>query len=671
MDAAQAVAVTPRFATPPPGRPVDRLNAPGAVPPIVWARPGERLIIPVSPSDAEIASGRFDVHLDRGDALDATLFRLESSPAPAPSSPWLADWSGDFARSAWRSSAVQPTQRAAKPSPQPVRADDAAWFVSVNVPASAAGQGLWLGGRRAPVGWLMAPPFEPPPAAPSPSIPVDHYRPLLADLEPALRSPVWRWRARLALRQAGFTTADQLGVFDDPLVEALASQIEQEWTAGLRFLGASDPDLTRRVRDRLAGLVQIAPGSAETNTGRTTVVWNPDTTALEPLKRALLSGAVGSRDRIEAARQWLDGGSGAPNALAWIIDDAGSFDAAARRVCATVGVIAMPGDPRNQGAAPLAALAAAEGSDQSPVITTLSPGAMATLLLPGDPVTRRDRKQGLRAQVRVGADAFDRVFGAITLPVTPPGLQLGPLAPDWTLATWWPVASSPDINRLAPFPSSAEPAALCSAMLQKRTTRTAGPGIAAADEWVLFVECREPPEASGDSPTSASADPAASQRFRVFLGALNAPLAVITVDDQGRVEAVGPRAADTSTLAPQVRVERWGDNAAPDSTSSGSAPGRVRLGSGSSSQSPPNDAAPSVAASSATLISPAARGWCAWITLPPGCIEADPANPRSEGILRIGLEYTDARARRSAFPRPMTPWQNEPGRLRLDLGAWN
>lgn len=55
--------------------------------------------------------------------------------------------------------------------------------------------------------------------------------------------------------------------------------------------------------------------------------------------------------------------------------------------------------------------------------------------------------------------------------------------------------------------------------------------------------------------------------------------------------------------------------------------------------------------------------WLASIPIPPHCVEPD-------GTLRIAVERTDARGRRSAWPRPMLPWQPEPGRITADLGAW-
>ena len=55
--------------------------------------------------------------------------------------------------------------------------------------------------------------------------------------------------------------------------------------------------------------------------------------------------------------------------------------------------------------------------------------------------------------------------------------------------------------------------------------------------------------------------------------------------------------------------------------------------------------------------------WVAQIPIPARAIEPD-------GTLRIGLERTDSRARRTAWPRPMLPWQSEPGRVAVDTTTW-
>ncbi len=53
-----------------------------------------------------------------------------------------------------------------------------------------------------------------------------------------------------------------------------------------------------------------------------------------------------------------------------------------------------------------------------------------------------------------------------------------------------------------------------------------------------------------------------------------------------------------------------------------------------------------------------------WVPVPSAAIEAGK-------VLRLGLVRIDERGRRSAWPRPMLPWQTEPGRIAVDLSSWS
>lgn len=55
--------------------------------------------------------------------------------------------------------------------------------------------------------------------------------------------------------------------------------------------------------------------------------------------------------------------------------------------------------------------------------------------------------------------------------------------------------------------------------------------------------------------------------------------------------------------------------------------------------------------------------WRVRLALPAGAVEAD-------GLVRLGVVRTDRFGRRSAWPRPMLPWQNEPARAAIDTRGW-
>lgn len=57
-------------------------------------------------------------------------------------------------------------------------------------------------------------------------------------------------------------------------------------------------------------------------------------------------------------------------------------------------------------------------------------------------------------------------------------------------------------------------------------------------------------------------------------------------------------------------------------------------------------------------------GWCAIVTLPANAVD-------DRGLLRLAVEHTASTGMRSCWPRPMLPWQTEPGRLAIDAAAWD
>lgn len=79
---------------------------------------------------------------------------------------------------------------------------------------------------------------------------------------------------------------------------------------------------------------------------------------------------------------------------------------------------------------------------------------------------------------------------------------------------------------------------------------------------------------------------------------------------------------------------------------------------------PEGAAASRVGIAPQTAVSRIPGGWCATVTLPAAAVE-------SSGTLRLAVEHVAANGLRSAWPRAMMPWQNEPGRLSIDTAAWN
>jgi hypothetical protein len=130
-----------------------------------------------------------------------------------------------------------------------------------------------------------------------------------------------------------------------------------------------------------------------------------------------------------------------------------------------------------------------------------------------------------------------------------------------------------------------------------------------ASDWRVLIECRTP---EGD--TSTAADPASGptlDEVTLWFGPRSSPRVVRRVNSRGQVR--GGTAGEALETVP------------------------VASGSG---------------------------GWTVMVAVPTEAIERG-------GLLRVGLTRTDPVGRRTAWPRRMLPWDSEPGRLAVDLNAWD
>ena len=147
------------------------------------------------------------------------------------------------------------------------------------------------------------------------------------------------------------------------------------------------------------------------------------------------------------------------------------------------------------------------------------------------------------------------------------------------------------------------PALQTAAMLMPAQSQAEAPN-AVGGRVELLVECMAPNIATSQS------SPGAIDVVRVWIGPLGAPRAVFRIDATGAI-ADEARRADLVKTPADVRIVRTADR------------------------------------------------WSFRLPIPPECIEPS-------GIVRLGLTRTDATGSRAAWPRPMLPWQDEPGRLALD-----
>lgn len=534
---------------------------------------GTVLLIPVSiaPASGLARPGPLEVLLEDGRDVGARLSWIAVQADPTEHARWLAP------AGRW----IVVTEPDAKDPRATPGVGAGFWAVTTHLPIDGAGQGIWIEGSLVDLNWL-APPHAPPM---EPTGDVDH--PALAPvhagasgspafsalIQPERSSPVRRWRATLATDGLQLTdpvqaesrhTDPSLVLSTDPLT-ALAAQLEARWAVAMMRLWLDDPDLCAQLRRSLCAVATFESGVLAP-------VWSPDTGPLDELLFALLNPRATPQSRTRAASLFL---ADQPVGVCWVLDDAGRIDAATGRALATVGLTNLSERSTLAWAAPPAA-------DVAPALEPLAPRTTMMLTSKTTPAIT----EGLgEVSAHVGRWGVLRTTIAEPLPVRPPGLRMGPLAPGWDLASW--------LSGEEPRPGAGDAGWTTAALLERM------PGSSGA--WTVYVECMRPASSANDSDS-----------VRIWLGPLTRPSSVLRITRDG-----------------SLRDEL--------SSESGAALiGEVR--------STPDR-------------------WSFRVALPPDAIPDD-------GHLMIAMERLSTGGRRWSWPRPMMPWQAEPGRLRVDLSAW-
>ncbi len=468
----------------------------------VDASPGRRLLIPIVSVVTAAAPATLEARLDDGRTLSAELVRLQTNERPethrgAPT--WLPR-----AR-LW--SAMAPGDPAIDLN------TPGSWFVLLHPPEDCAGQGLWIGGRRVDIAWLPDPytlretgdPLEAwsPWASPSPE-------PWCADagfrslIEEDRLSPARLWRWKLAVGQLAPTepfgghgapppidSPDQLeralarAPVSERAILAFSEQLEARWQVALAFLHRADPTTARRTRARLAGAADLSPGPI-------IPIFAPLDSYADDLLDDLLDPRKSDAQRVSIAQAWLQSQA---SAVAWVIDDAGRADALTDAARPTIGIVSLPDDDQPRA---LRLGGAARSAAVDSVPPRVASGARPDMV-------QQHASGVVGVNVELGAWSTSLGVASGALPVTPPGLTIGPLRRAWTMQSWRDGRLDVDASP----PSDA----LCAAMLHR-----AGKG------WRLYVECKFPP---GSAP--------AGELVRLWIGPFAAPTSVLAVTSDGRV----------------------------------------------------------------------------------------------------------------------------------------
>lgn len=376
-------------------------------------------------------------------------------------------------------------------------------------------------GRTWSINWLPDPRREPErlnlPGQPSTRDPLA-WRPVITPaavrsptfqsfLRAEARSPVTRWRVKLLLDglEPAAAKSAAVPVFEDPVLEAMATHLEDRWRAALIRVGSVDPQVRRRLIRRLCAAVDFGGGLI-------VPAWEPDTRRLDDLLTDLLSPSRQGSAITRLALEWVEA---QPVAAAWIVDDAGTIDASTNRASPVIGLANMSDDA-------VPTWVAAGVRDDSPDMTSLAPWSARIVTVGG--VERGPLE--LRAHV---GDWVQTLKPQMT-PArwTPPGLLLGPGIGDRDASSWL-------AGRESELGRGVGPAVWL--FRASTPTGTASPR--------LFVEL----------PASSSAAPAG---LRVHFGASTKPTSVITIRTDGAITDE----LDPARSGMPVEVTRDGDRVA-------------------------------------------------------------------------------------------------------------
>lgn len=384
------------------------------------ALPGTTVLLPVVPGGARLDAllgppdrwipERTPTVTIAGRTLHAALFRLDGSQRDERGGEsWLP------VALEWRSTPLEDGESAP-------RGDEASfWVLGVDLPEQPIARHLQIGARRLPINWLDPVPERSDFARmPLLEAPLAARRALGDLLRSEARDPFRRWRCSLVADRFSahslWGEKPALVPFDDPVLEAAARHTEMRARAAIDVARRLDPDLGARLLSALTGVVRM-PG------GELLPAWPPDdASVLELLSELLDPGRSGSKKRADL-EVWL---SRAPAAAAWVVSDhAGGGVGGAGVRSVLVGIANL--------------------SDRQVICSCAPEGQAATnaeVLLPHRAALLRTavdaRGGGLRTRVvaRAGTRSYPLSVVAVLPAAAPPGIDLGPLLPDWSMATW-------------------------------------------------------------------------------------------------------------------------------------------------------------------------------------------------------------------------------------------
>lgn len=573
---------------------------------------GQRVLVPIDTSVFVDANARpltdFAVLLEDGTRLNHSLHAVRvQSVTPAYIEP--ATQPARLAQ--WLGPRTQTSAREVTPLEALTLADDETLFIAIDPPARPTGTTIWIGGQRVPVQWLS---------------------PLATLLETDERlNPAAGSRAWLPTRGPMNTVA----IAD--LLAGEAAQPDTRWRARLvedglspindsRFPKALDPfvaeladQLVRRWQLALAHLHLHDPALAaqirnalgllaEVEPRVTVPAWNPLPASTQRLLTDLLDMRLSAPRRADLASQWLREQAAF---TAWVRDDGGVL------VEKSASDTPEPRSPlatialTNLSATEELAWIAPRDSVAAPDPRPLEPRrtlAVATPVLPLDLAAQQLAQRGVTAML--APDARRDIVATLGDDAIRLSVVDGPIAlTPPGLATGVFARDMQLAEWLSATTPTDDPAWATAAMLYREAPSPTDPGTTNPRRlWRVLVECALPDDADRSR-----------ESIWLYTGTPNAAIAIWRVSLDGTISGMRDQDRELATLGDAARR-----------ASVATVPGGVAL----------------------------------HIPLPPGAIEHD-------GLLRIGIIRMDARGVRTAWPRALTPWQDEPSRAVLDTTTWD
>lgn len=607
--------------------------------PVLYAVRGKPLVIPLSLAPGSEPPEAVEVAFGTAPAQSAPLFWVQLERHPIPALGGLAEqaaarWLG------WRDRwTVAPAWHALRPGARGFLA------ALASPPDGREPDSIQIAGARRPLVWIPAVNGHTPPPLRAPESPyLDAANRLLRD------DPAQRWKAGLYRAQDITPFVGRRDDGRDPLLEALADQLAARWSTALKKLAEADPALAHRVASTLGGVVRF--GEAPDGSTIALPCREGDPIGEEGLLRELLSARFSPEARVAAARAWLQARR---RTLVWVVDDASTTEGLVGRAAATISVANLDGTPVaasvDAGFGPqLATAAPGEVTRLAPVIGGVAPqvedqiaaslwGVPAEVL--PDPADRARRARiGDELTVRAAAETFTRRVRTTSVPASPPGAPIGPLLTEWTMPGLIARAGTPAdpasiglAGTPAPGPEHLTIGVLYREAKLGESASADSPNAAGREPgWTLYLECALPPppaalEAGATAPPEpGAAAPVGDDAVRLWFGPFGQSTFILKIGRDGVVIDETPRPAASAGSAEPRGVA--------------SMPG---VGQG------------------VRLVREEDR-WVLWAHVPAGCIQ--------DGLLRVGIERIDGHGERTTWPRPVTPWQREPGRAVIDLTAW-